>query len=40
MKENKTKPSLISIHEMVAKVSFLSEKSVHDGRFYYFVPDI
>ena len=29
----KNKPSLISIHQMVVKVSFLSEKSAHDGRF-------
>ena len=28
----KIKPSLISIHQMVVKVSFLSEKSAHDGR--------
>ena len=27
------KPSLISIHEMVVKVSFLSEKPAHDGGF-------
>ena len=29
----KNKPSLISIHQMVVKVSFLSEKSAHDGSF-------
>ena len=36
MKENEKftyKHSLISIHQMVVKVSFLSEKSVHDGHF-------
>ena len=36
MKENenaKNKPSLISIHQMVVKVSFLREKSANDGRF-------
>ena len=29
----KNKLSLISIHQMVVKVSFLSEKSAHQGRF-------
>ena len=42
MRENekfqKNKPSLISIHQMVVKVSFLSEKSAHDGSFL-FLPD-
>ena len=40
MKENekcqKSKASLISIHQMVVKVSFPSEKSAHDGRFLDF----
>ena len=44
MKENekcqKNKPSLISIHQMVMKVSFLNEKSAQDGRFFTkFLPD-
>ena len=38
MKQNakcqKNKPSLISIHQMVVKVSFLSEKSAHDESFF------
>ena len=37
MKENekfkKISIHLISIHQVVVKVSFLSEKSAHDGRF-------
>ena len=35
----KNKPSLISIRQMVVKVSFLSEKFEHDGCFYYILPD-
>ena len=33
MKNAKNKPSPISIPQMVMKMSFLSEKSEHDGRF-------
>ena len=37
---NNNKPSLISVRQMVLKVSFLSEKFAHDGRFFtIFLPD-
>ena len=35
----KNKPSLISICQMVVKVSFLSEKPEHNGCFTAFLPD-
>ena len=33
----KNEPSLISVHQMVVKVSFPSEKFAHDGRFLVYV---